>query len=163
MVAGAFAGWLTVYAGGSLWLGVLVAALTGAAFGLLHAWLTVGLALSQHVAGLGITMLATALSYYGYRVSFPKVNTPPTVTRLPMQPIDVAYVYPNCGLGVNSGTLAMIRRLRTGLGLPADVLIGGEEDRLEDRQLAVLGDQPARQRVRCERAHRARFARRRGL
>ena len=80
MVAGAFAGWLTVYAGGSLWLGVLVAALTGAAFGLLHAWLTVGLALSQHVSGLGITMLATALSYYGYRVSFPKVNTPPTVT-----------------------------------------------------------------------------------
>ena len=38
-----------------------------------------GLALSQHVSGLGITLLATALSYYGYRVSFPKVNTPPTV------------------------------------------------------------------------------------
>ncbi len=86
MVAGAFAGWLTVYAGGSLWTGVLVAALVGGAFGLLHAWLTVGLALSQHVAGLGITMLATALSYYGYRVSFPKVNTPPTVT--PFAPMD---------------------------------------------------------------------------
>ena len=80
MVAGAFAGWLTVYAGHGLWTGVLVAALTGAAFGALHAWLTVGLALSQHVSGLGITMLATALSYYGYRVSFPKVNTPPTIT-----------------------------------------------------------------------------------
>ena len=26
-----------------------------------------------------ITLLATALSYYGYRVSFPKVNTPPTI------------------------------------------------------------------------------------
>ncbi|MEG0921071.1 MAG: ABC transporter permease [Comamonas sp.] len=80
MVAGAFAGWLTVYAGYGLWTGVLVAALTGAVFGALHAWLTVGLALSQHVSGLGITMLATALSYYGYRVSFPKVSTPPTVT-----------------------------------------------------------------------------------
>jgi ABC-type uncharacterized transport system permease subunit len=80
MVAGAFAGWLTVYAGYGLWAGVLVAALTGAVFGALHAWLTVGLALSQHVSGLGITMLATALSYYGYRVSFPKVSTPPTVT-----------------------------------------------------------------------------------
>ena len=33
MVAGAFAGWLTVYAGGGLWLGVAVAALTGMAFG----------------------------------------------------------------------------------------------------------------------------------
>jgi simple sugar transport system permease protein len=57
-----------------------VAAGTGAAFGLLHAGLTVGLALSQHVSGLGITMLATAVSYYGYRVGFPKVSTPPTIT-----------------------------------------------------------------------------------
>jgi len=53
MVAGAFTGWLTVYAGHGLWAGVLVAALTGAVFGLLHAWLTVGLALSQHVSGPG--------------------------------------------------------------------------------------------------------------
>jgi general nucleoside transport system permease protein len=80
MVAGAFTGWLAVYLGLPLWGGVLVAALTGALFGLLHAFLTVGLALSQHVSGLGITLLATALSYYGYRVSFPKVNTPPTIT-----------------------------------------------------------------------------------
>ncbi|RYF74027.1 MAG: ABC transporter permease, partial [Comamonadaceae bacterium] len=80
MVAGAFAGWLGVYAGLPLWAGVGVAALVGALFGLLHALLTVGLALSQHVSGLGITMLATSLAYYGYRVSFPKVNEPPTIT-----------------------------------------------------------------------------------
>ena len=80
MVAGAFTGWLAVYLGAPLWAGVGVAALTGAAFGVLHAFLTVGLALSQHVSGLGITLLATSLSYYGYRVSFPKVDTPPTVT-----------------------------------------------------------------------------------
>jgi len=86
MVAGAFAGWLAVYAGAPLWAGVGVAALAGAAFGLLHALLTVGLALSQHVSGLGITLLATALSYYGYRVSFPKVNTPPTI--VPFAPMD---------------------------------------------------------------------------
>lgn len=79
MVAGAFAGWLTVYQGGSLWGGVAVAALTGVAFGLLHGWLTVGLALSQHVAGLGITLLATSLASYAYRVSFPKVDSPPTI------------------------------------------------------------------------------------
>lgn len=86
MVAGAFSGWLAVYGGAPLWVGVGVAALTGAVFGLLHAFLTVGLALSQHVAGLGITLLATSLSYYGYRVSFPKVETPPTVTPFaPMQ------------------------------------------------------------------------------
>jgi len=80
MVAGAFAGWLAVFGGAPLWVGVAVAALTGAVFGLLHAFLTVGLALSPHVSGLGITLLATALSYYGYRVSFPKVSTPPTIT-----------------------------------------------------------------------------------
>lgn len=79
MVAGAFSGWLAVHAGLPLWAGVAVAAATGALFGLLHAGLTVGLALSQHVAGLGITLLATSLSYFGYRVAFPKVNTPPTI------------------------------------------------------------------------------------
>ena len=80
LVAGAFTGWLAVYQGAPLWGGVVVAALTGMAFGLLHAFLTVTLALSQHVSGLGITLLATALSYFGYRVSFPKVTTPPTIT-----------------------------------------------------------------------------------
>jgi len=90
MVAGAFTGWLAVHAGASLWTGVAVAALCGAVLGLLHAALTVGLALSQHVAGLGLTLLATSLSYYGYRVSFSKVNTPPTIQ--PFAPME--------GLGV---------------------------------------------------------------
>jgi general nucleoside transport system permease protein len=85
MVAGAFAGWLAVYQGATLWGGVAVAALVGAAFGLLHALLTVSLALSQHVAGLGITLLATALSYFSYRVGFPKVSTPPTIA--PFEPM----------------------------------------------------------------------------
>jgi simple sugar transport system permease protein len=86
MVAGAFTGWLVVYLGAPLGVGVLVAAATGAAFGLLHALLTVGLALSQHVTGLGITLLATATSYYGYRVAFPKVSTPPTI--VPFAPME---------------------------------------------------------------------------
>ena len=79
MVAGAFAGWLAVYQGAGLWTGVAVAALTGLVFGLLHGWLTVSLSLSQHVSGLGITLLATSLASYAYRVSFPKVDSPPTV------------------------------------------------------------------------------------
>jgi general nucleoside transport system permease protein len=79
MVAGAFAGWLAVYHGANLWVGVVAAALAGAAFGVLHAFLTVSLALSQHVSGLGITLFATSASYYAYRVSFPNVSTPPTI------------------------------------------------------------------------------------
>jgi simple sugar transport system permease protein len=80
MVAGALTGWLAVYLGAGLWTGVLVAALTGAAFGALHGLLTVPLALSQHVAGLAITLFATSVSYFAYRVGFPTVSSPPTIT-----------------------------------------------------------------------------------
>lgn len=83
MVAGAFTGWFVVYLGAPLYVGILAAALTGMVFGLLHAILTVPLGLSQHVSGLGVTMLATSLSYFAYRVTFPSVSTPPTITPLP--------------------------------------------------------------------------------
>ena len=63
-IAGAMAGWLAVYLGAPLWTGVAVAALTGAAFGLLHALLTVPLGLSQHVTGIGITLLATSAGLF---------------------------------------------------------------------------------------------------
>jgi general nucleoside transport system permease protein len=55
MVAGAFSGWLAVYLGLPLWGGVAVAALCGA-------------------------LLASSLASYAYRVSFPKVERPPTIT-----------------------------------------------------------------------------------
>jgi general nucleoside transport system permease protein len=87
MAAGAFSGWLTVYLGGDLWLGVAVAALVGALFGLLHGFLVVPLGLSQHVTGIGVTLLATSLSYYFYRVAFPEVTSPPKIE--PFQPLPV--------------------------------------------------------------------------
>ena len=85
MVAGAFTGWLTVYQGGGLWTGVLVAAAVGAMLGLLHGFLTVTLSLSQHVSGLGLTLFATSVASYAYRVSFPKVDSPPTI--VPFEPM----------------------------------------------------------------------------
>ena len=78
-VAGAMAGWMTVWLGAGLWVGVLAAAGTGAAFGLLHALLTVPLGLSQHVSGLGVTLFATALSYFTYRTALPEVTSPPRI------------------------------------------------------------------------------------
>ncbi|CAN5343690.1 ABC transporter permease [soil metagenome] len=87
MTVGAFAGWLTVYQGGDLWLGVVVAALAGAAFGLLHGLLTVPLGLSQHVTGIGITLLASSLSYYTYRLVLPEVTSPPKIE--PFQPFAI--------------------------------------------------------------------------
>ena len=79
MTFGAMIGWLTVYQGGDLWLGMLAAALSGAAFGLLHAGMTVSLGLSQHVTGLGITLFASSFSYYLFRLAVEVQGTPPTV------------------------------------------------------------------------------------
>lgn len=87
MTVGAFAGWFTVYSGGDLWTGVAVAAFSGAMFGLLHATLTVPLGLSQHVVGIGITLLASSLSYYVYRLALPQVTSPPKIE--PFQPLPI--------------------------------------------------------------------------
>jgi len=87
MTVGAFAGWFTVFSGGDLWTGVAVAAFSGAVFGLLHATLTVPLGLSQHVVGIGITLLASSLSYYVYRLALPQVTSPPKIE--PFQPLPI--------------------------------------------------------------------------
>ncbi len=90
MTFGAMIGWLTVFSGGGLWTGLLVAALCGALFGLLHAGLTVPLGLSQHVTGLGITLFASALSYYIFRLVVPLEASPPTIAAF--RPIEIPLV-----------------------------------------------------------------------
>lgn len=85
MAFGAMIGWLAVFNGTDLWTGMLVAALSGAAFGFLHAALTVTLGLSQHVTGLGITLFASSLSYFLFRLIVPLASTPPTIT--PFDPV----------------------------------------------------------------------------
>jgi simple sugar transport system permease protein len=89
-VAGAMSGWLAVYLGASLWQGVAAAACAGALIGLAHGVLTVILGLSQHVAGIGMTMLATSGAYFGYRVAFPTVSTPPRIE--PFAPLNLAFL-----------------------------------------------------------------------
>ena len=80
MTAGAMVGWLAVYWGADLWTGLLMAVLAGMLIGLLHALLTVSLGLSQHVSGLGITLFASSLSYYLYRLWVDVGDLPPTIT-----------------------------------------------------------------------------------
>ncbi len=87
MTFGAMIGWLTVHQGGDLWLGLAAAALGGAAFGLLHALMTVPLGLSQHVTGLGITLFASSLTYYVFRLVLPTASTPPTIE--PFRPLAI--------------------------------------------------------------------------
>ncbi|MCG7494460.1 ABC transporter permease [Thalassobius sp. Cn5-15] len=86
-VTGAMVGWMAVWLGLGLWGGVLAAAVAGAAFGLLHAILTVPLGLSQHVSGLGVTMFATSLSYFTYRTALPAVSSPPKIE--PFRALDI--------------------------------------------------------------------------
>jgi simple sugar transport system permease protein len=87
MVAGAFAGWMAVYSGTGLWTGVCVAMLVGMLFGLLHSTLTVPFGLSQHVVGLGVTLLATSSTYYAYRLALPEVTSPPKIEAF--QPFEI--------------------------------------------------------------------------
>lgn len=85
MTAGAMAGWMAVYFGAGLWTGVGVAALVGAGFGLLHAVFTVVLGRSQHVTGIGITLLASSGTYFVYRMLLPDVASPPRIA--PFEPV----------------------------------------------------------------------------
>jgi len=90
MVIGAFSGWMAVYLGMGLWGGVFVAMLAGMLFGLLHATLTVPFGLSQHVVGLGVTLLATSTSYFAYRLILPQVTSPPRIE--PFLPLEIPYL-----------------------------------------------------------------------
>ena len=79
MTIGAMSGWMWVYQGGDLWTGVMFAAFVGGLFGLLHAIFTVHLGLSQHVTGIGITLFASSLAYYVFRMLLPDATTPPKI------------------------------------------------------------------------------------
>ncbi len=90
MTLGAMVGWLTVYWGGDLWTGLAMAVAAGMAMGFLHALLTVPLGLSQHVSGLGITLFASSLSYFLYRLWVQVGDLPPTIE--PFKPLPVPYL-----------------------------------------------------------------------
>jgi ABC-type uncharacterized transport system permease subunit len=96
MTAGALSGWLTVYYGADLWIGVCVAALVGAAFGLLQAFLTVPLGLSQHVTGIGVSLLGTSLSYFSFRLLITATATP-TVKPFPIVRVPILSEIPVVG------------------------------------------------------------------
>jgi simple sugar transport system permease protein len=79
MTIGAMAGWMWVYQGGDLWGGVMFAACVGLLFGFLHSIFVVYLGLSQHVSGIGITMLTSSLSYYIYTMLISSASAPPKI------------------------------------------------------------------------------------
>ncbi len=90
MLMGAMTGFLVTISTGSLWFGVFMAALVGMALGLLMAFLSVHLGLSQHVSGLGITLFAAGLAMFIYRLHFGSPTVPPTVK--PFQQIAIPWL-----------------------------------------------------------------------
>lgn len=79
MTVGALTAWFCVHAGVDLWTAWLIAALAGACFGVFHAVFSVSMAQSQHVTGLGVTLLATGLASFVYRIAVPGAASPPTI------------------------------------------------------------------------------------
>ena len=62
MIMGAYSAFTTAYITGNPWLGILVAAVVGGAFSLIHAFASVTLKANQVVSGLSLTMLGLGLS-----------------------------------------------------------------------------------------------------
>lgn len=84
MFLGAFVGFAAAAKSGSLWLGLVAAIIAGILAGLLMALLSVRWGVNQHVAGLGITLLATGLSLFFFRVIFGESKVPPAIESFPM-------------------------------------------------------------------------------
>jgi simple sugar transport system permease protein len=89
MFLGAFVGFTAAYLANQagmaayLWIGLLSAILAGILTGLLMGFFTVRLGLNQHVSGLGITLLCTGLSLFGFRLVFGERAVLPSIDPFP--------------------------------------------------------------------------------
>ena len=89
MFLGAFVGFTVAYGADQagmaayLWIGLLSAVLAGIGMGLLMGFFTVRLGVNQHVSGLGITLLCTGLSLFGFRLVFGERSVLPSIDPFP--------------------------------------------------------------------------------
>ncbi len=83
MFLGAFVGFAVASLSGSLWIGLLGAIIAGVISGYLMSLLSVRLGVNQHVSGLGLTLLWTGLSLYGFRVIFGESKVQPSIETFP--------------------------------------------------------------------------------
>ncbi len=87
MFFGAFSGFTAASLTGSLWMGILCAFIGGMVSGLIMSLFSVRLGVNQHVSGLGVTLLMTALSLFGFRVIFGENRILPSIQ--PFQQLSV--------------------------------------------------------------------------
>ena len=79
MFAGAFVGFAAAYATGSLLVGLLAAVAVGIAAAAVLGFLIVTLGTSQHVAGIGMTLLLVSASEFANRLAFADRETLPKI------------------------------------------------------------------------------------
>lgn len=79
MLLGAMVGFSAAYFTGSLWLGIAAAIAVGAVAGGVMALLAVVLGVSQHVSGIGMTLLSSGLAFYFYRLIYGQPAVPPNI------------------------------------------------------------------------------------
>lgn len=90
MLLSAMTGFTAAYFSGNLWIGICAAMLTGVVAGALLGLLTVTFGLSQHVSGIGLTLLASGLAYFFYRVIFGQPKSPPNIESF--QPVAIPFL-----------------------------------------------------------------------
>jgi simple sugar transport system permease protein len=93
-------GFLFTFSTGSIWFGVFAAACVGMLFGFLMALLSVNLGLSQHVSGLGITLFATGLAMFIYRLHFGSPTVPPVIQPFKQEALPLLSKIPVIGPGL---------------------------------------------------------------
>ena len=106
MFLGAFVGFYAADVSGSLWIGLLMAIVIGVLLGILMAFFTVTLGVNQHVSGLGITLLASGLALYAFRLNYGGRATPPSIP--PFEQITLLENIPLLGTILNQYSLTYI-------------------------------------------------------
>jgi simple sugar transport system permease protein len=129
MLLSAFTGFVAAQASGSLLIGLLAAILTGIVLSLLMGFLAVTLGLNQHVSGLGITLFATGLALFAFRLAYggqttpPKLSAPfatlPAFTGTPLEPVFSQYALTYVALLLVPLAAWLLRRTAFGLRLRA--------------------------------------------
>ena len=88
MLLSAFSGFVAAQVTGSLYVGLAAAIATGIVLSLVLGVLTVTLGVNQHVSGLGITLFATGLALFLFRLMYGGEQVPPKLDHgFPQLPI----------------------------------------------------------------------------
>ncbi len=129
MLLSAFSGFVAAQVSGSLYLGLLAAVLTGLALSMLMGLLAVTFGLNQHVSGLGITLLATGLALFFFRLMYGGATMPPKLTAAfpqlglfagtPLKPVFSQYGLTYAGLALVPVISWLLFRTSFGLRLRA--------------------------------------------